>query len=103
MKSLNIIVNPYSHAMFRLIERLNIKEPSEKMIEQLNEKFSSGIYNSKRRRVYIPPLGYFGIERHGKYKGKYFAATFYRGLPPSSLKEINVHVHWFLGEGLEEE
>lgn len=97
MKYFKLTIHPGSHTMARLKERMSISDEPEEVIRRLNQNFDAGIYEEKRQRIYVAPLGYFGILPDRKRWGKHFCMTFYRGIPPFEFK-VNTYLEWFLAD-----
>jgi len=96
-QELNIVIRSRSHAMARIRERLQTGEDVKKIIASLNITFNAGFYDEGRQRIYVGPLGYFGIGESRRHPDGYFAMTFYRGLPPPNYRP-NANIVWLLDE-----
>jgi len=95
MRNLKLTINPKSHAMDRLKERLSIVNEPREVVSRLNQNFDAGFYEERRERVYVGALGYFGIVPDRKYRERYYCMTFYIGKPPSNYRP-SVTITWFL-------
>jgi hypothetical protein len=97
MKYFKLTIHPSSHTMDRLKERMSISDEPEEVIRRLNQNFDAGVYQERRRRIYVAPLGYFGIMPDRKQWGKHFCMTYYKGLAPFDAP-INANLEWFLAD-----
>lgn len=100
MKILKLTIHPRSHTMERLKQRLSAAVQPEEIVRGLNRNFNAGVYQEGqegRERVYVAPLGYFGIIPDIKRPGRHFCVTYYKGLPPSNV-EPNAYLEWQLAD-----